>query len=746
MRSRLFIPFVVFLIFSISVPDLPAKEAGLSKGAVTIDADSITYDKEADTFYAKGDAVISFSEGVMMADTVILNRKTNDTSAEGNVMIVSEDDLFEGDKIEFNIETKTGIAYKGSMFLEKNHFYIQGSKIIKKGAATYDITDATATTCDGDMPDWKLKSSKLNVTLDGYGTLKHGKFLVKDVPVFYIPFLFFPVKTTRQSGFLFPKIGYSQNKFGTDIELPFFWAISENTDATFYQRYMEKRGFKEGAEFRYAFDKDTFGTIYGDFMNDSGPSADTAEGKERNWWSTQKRWSIYLNHETSFSPSLFLRADIRKVSDRWYFKDFSSNHYFLDNYSINESQRFKKIPFVADEYLDSLESTVRLAKNWQLYNVTALISDTDNFTGTSNDTTLQKYPEITLKGIKHPLLGTLLHLEFDATYDYYYRTTGHKGHLYDVQPILSLPMNIGDYLQLNPQIGLKYTFWDRNDNAVAGQNKQGNRQLYTAGATLLSEVFRIFDVGGKKIEKIRHSIKPELTYTYIPNVGQDDVPDYTVRISEQNMISYGLTNTLMAKLNGRQVGKNYIEFARLKLAQTFDITEATRGEVIPYRDRRPLSDIDVELDIRPFPYVSFSARNKYSVYMNDWNLTNYDVNLNDEKGNYASIGYRYSKHLLEGNGAYGSISPFSSYRYTQSPLQEINLFIKGVITKSIDTIYLLRRNELDKKTLESTIGLNYHKQCWSIDMKYSESETDRNFTVLFSLYGLGSSGKPAMVH
>jgi len=476
MQSRLLTPLIVFLIFFMMAHNLMAAETSLSEGAVTIDADSIAYDKEADTFHAKGDAVIRFSKSFLMADTVTLNHKTNDAYAEGNVMVMSEDDLFEGDRAEFNIETKTGIAYESNMFLEKNHFYIKGSKIIKKGEATYDITDATATTCDGPLPDWKLTGSRLNVTLDGYGTLKHGQFLVRDVPVVYIPFLFFPVKTTRQSGFLFPKIGYSQNKFGMDIELPFFWSISEHTDATFYQRYMEKRGFKEGVEFRYFIDKDTFGTVYGDFMNDSGPSADTPEGVERNWRSTQKRWSFYLNHETTFTPSLFFRADIRKVSDRWYFKDFSSNNYFRDNYSAGESQRFKKIPFVADEYIDSLESTVRLAKNWPLYNLTALISDTDNFSGTSNDSTLQKYPEITFKGIKRPLFGTMLNLEFDATYDYYYRTTGQKGHLYDVQPILSLPLNIGDYLQLTPQIGLKYTFWDRDDDSAMGQEKHGNRQ------------------------------------------------------------------------------------------------------------------------------------------------------------------------------------------------------------------------------------------------------------------------------
>ncbi|MCX5835673.1 MAG: hypothetical protein NTX62_01630, partial [Deltaproteobacteria bacterium] len=146
-----------------------AAEANLSKGPVTIDADSIAYDRQEDTFHAKGDAVISFSKGFLMADSVTLNRKTNDASAEGNVMILSEDDLLAGEKVRFNIETKTGVAYEGNMFLEKNNFYIKGSKIMKKGVATYRVMDATATTCDGDSPDWRLAGREINVTIDGYG-------------------------------------------------------------------------------------------------------------------------------------------------------------------------------------------------------------------------------------------------------------------------------------------------------------------------------------------------------------------------------------------------------------------------------------------------------------------------------------------------------------------------------------------------------------------------------------------------
>jgi len=720
-----------------------AIETDISKGPVTLEADSVAYDKEKDTYHAKGNVLIFFSGGVLIAESVVLNKATNDAVAEDYVMLISDGDILEGDKVDFNIESKTGVAYQGKMFFVANHFYIKGTRIEKTGEASYHFENATATTCDGDSPDWRLTGKELDVTIDGYGTLKHGKFLATNVPVFYTPYLLFPAKKTRQSGFLFPYIGYSEKKLGWDVELPFYWAISEDTDATFYQRYMEKRGFKEGVEFRYFLSKDTFGTFYGDFMNDTARITETGEttgGIGRDWQSDHKRWSYYLNHETTFDPSFTLRTDIRKVSDSFYFKDFSSHNYYLDNYSTTEADRFKKVPFYGDESLGSLNSTVRMVKNWQLYNLTALVSYTDDFSIASNDATLQKYPEITLKGIKRPIFGSPINFEFDTAYDYYYRNEGQKGHLFDLQPILSLPLRWHDFLQLIPQIGLKSTSWNRDDNVETGQSKQGSRALYNVGATATTEIHRIFDVGGKDVDKIRHGIRPELTYSYIPNVSQTDLPDFAAAIPEQNTLTYSLTNTLLAKLNEKDGGKSYREFVRFKLAQTYDFKEARRGDVDPPKDRRPLSDVDMELDVKPLQYFSFMARNKYSVNSGEWLQTNYDLTLSDWRGDEATVGYRSAKTIVTVVNPATATMPFTSFPYSQPAGEEIDISLKAVATKSIDLIYILRKNQLDNIIIERTYGVKYHKQCWSVEVYISETQNDKTYMVGISFVGLGKFG------
>lgn len=712
---------VIPLLFLFQADFSLAVERKIStKGPVNIEADSIAYDRDTDTYSAKGSVVITFTGGYLKADYVTLNKATNEAEASGNVYIKSDDDILEGERVKFNIATKTGTIYEGKLFFARNHFYINGKKIEKTGEATYHLEDATATTCDGDRPAWRFTGKELDVTIDGYGTVKHGTFQVKNFPFLYMPYMVFPAKTTRQSGFLPPRISCSRDKHGWDIELPLYWAISKNTDATFYQRYMDKRGLKEGVEFRYFISKDSFGTFYADYLKDEKTGTMTEDGGlSRNWREKQERWSYYLNHETTFSPGFYFRTDIKKVSDNWYFKDFSDYNYYLANYSENEKRRFGEVSFLGDESITSLDSKARLVKEWGLFNLTTIVQYTDNFGSYNNDSTLQKYPEITLTGVIQPVFNTPLNFELDSSYDHYYRTTGDKGDIYDIHPTFSLPLSFGGYLQFTPEIGLRETFWSGSGLQGSSKEEHGSREIYNAGAELSTEVHRIFDIGGETVDKIRHGIKPELTYTYIPYIYQDDQPDFVESVGEQNALTYSLINTLMARLKGEDGGISYREFLRVKLSQTCDIREGRKHRGSPTTEKRPFSNVDMELDFDPFQYLSFDADVSFDVNSGEWQKTNYDLNIRDWRGDSATF----------------------EYRYTQTSIEEMNVRLKAKVTDCLDLTYLYRRNELDNIYLETTYGLEYHKQCWSVAVTYSDDDNDRVWMMVFSLYGLGKVGK-----
>ncbi len=740
LKNILITALLSLTIVFILCPQLSADETKNSKSPVNIDADTMDYDNASDVYHAQGSVVITYDGGVLTADDVEFEKKNNIATAYGNAVLKMGADTLAGNKIVFNVENKTGVAYKGRAFYAQNHFYIKGDEIQKTGEHTYKIIQPVATTCDGDKPDWEIAGSEMKVTLEGYGLMKNARMVSNKVPFFYSPLLPFPAKTKRQSGFLFPYLSYSKDKDGVDIEIPYFWAISPQMDATLYSRYIEKRGLKEGAEFRYYAGEKSFGTFYGDYLDDNKHVTDTTAGAGTNQQDMNKRWSYYLNHQTNFDSQSYLRTDLRRVSDNWYFRDFSAHNYYRANYSLTEQDPFKKVPFLGDESLASLESTVRLYKGWSNYNLTALMSSTDNLALTNNDSTLQKYPEITFTGIKQPLLKSPLYYEFTAIYDYFYRGAGQKGHFVDVNPTFSVPFNLSRYAKVIPQVSIRETFWSREDGQADGGSKSGTRSIYNFSMAMNSQVSRVFDVNVQRWDKVRHEIKPEISYAYAPNIRQDNMPDYMPAAGESNALTWGLINTFTAKLKNSPVKikdsetkqkdstdtYSYLEFLRVKLFQTYDINEAKKNMEGIVNERRPLSELGVEVDFKPHQYLSFGARNQYSVY-NGWTVTNYDMTISDWRGDSATL----------------------SYRYTLNSIEEIDVSLKAVITDKIDGTFISRRDQFNSRSIENTIGLVYHKQCWAIGLEYSKTDsmgldsqmtTDTKFILKLSLTGLGKFG------
>lgn len=742
LKNILIVVLLSLAIIFISSPLLSATETKNNKGPVYIDADSMDYDNASEVYHAQGSVVVTYDGGVLTADNVEFDKKSSIATAYGNAFLKTGEDTIAGDKIVFNVDGKTGVAYKGRVFYAQNHFYVRGEEIEKTGELTYKIIQPVATTCDSNEPDWEIAGSEMKLTVDGYGLMKNARLVTGPLPVFYTPLFPFPAKTKRQSGFIFPYLSYSKDKDGIDVEIPYFWAISPQMDATFYQRYIEKRGLKEGVEFRYYAGEKSFGTFYGDYLDDKKDLTDTATGSTSTNLDQQdsnKRWSYYLNHQTNFDSQFYLRTDLRRVSDNWYFHDFSAQNYYLEHYSITEQDPFKKVPFYGDESLASLESTARLYKGWSNYNLTALISYTDNLSVTDNGSTLQKYPEITFTGTKQSLLKSPIYYEFTTVYDYFYRGEGQKGHFVDLYPVFSLPFNIFRYAKVIPKIGIRETFWSRDDELATGDDKNGVRSIYDLSLAVSSQVSRVFDVNVQNWDKIRHEIKPELTYAYTPNVSQSNLPDFapiitptvtpveaatTNTIMEQNAVAWGVTNTFTAKQRDAKGAYSYLEFLRVKLLQTFDINRA-KSDTEDTDQKHYWSDMAVEVDFLPHRYLSFSARNQYNYYTG-WTVANYDSTIRDWRGDSVTL----------------------SYRYTLDSIEEIDFYVNALITDKINATLVSRRDKFNSRTVENTIGLVYHKQCWAVGLDFTKTDsleadsttttTDTRFLLKLSLTGLGN--------
>ncbi|MFW6341070.1 MAG: LPS-assembly protein LptD, partial [Wenzhouxiangella sp.] len=114
-----------------------------------------------------------------------------------------------------------------------------------------ELEEFDFTTCDPADPDWQLKAGRVRLDLDkGQGIARHARLEFKGVPILYSPWLSFPLNDERQSGFLYPQIGFSSDD-GFDLRAPWYWNIAPNQDATFTPRWIQDRGTMLAAEYRF---------------------------------------------------------------------------------------------------------------------------------------------------------------------------------------------------------------------------------------------------------------------------------------------------------------------------------------------------------------------------------------------------------------------------------------------------------------------------------------------------------------
>ncbi|MDN5925210.1 MAG: LPS assembly protein LptD, partial [Xanthomonadales bacterium] len=164
------------------------------------------------------------------------------------------------------------------------------------------------TTCDLADPGWLLRAERIDIDQQSGIARAHDVTLrLGDVPVLWLPYARFPIDDRRQTGFLYPLLGYSSQR-GLDITAPYYLNLAPNYDATLYPRVMSKRGFMLGGELRYLRD-DSKGEIRYDYLAHDRVSDDS-------------RSLLRARSVTRLAPNWSLNVNLNRVSDARYFEDF----------------------------------------------------------------------------------------------------------------------------------------------------------------------------------------------------------------------------------------------------------------------------------------------------------------------------------------------------------------------------------------------------------------------------------------
>lgn len=699
-----------------------------------ISADQITHQREPQKFIAEGKVILQQYRGdtptglEIDADRILYNVEVNSVDAIGNLHLLDAPDELWATEAQLNLAKQTGFFKQATMYWKDTNLSASAELIEKTATQSYHFVNGKFTSCptgEDNIPDWSIWGRDVTITLNDYARIKHATFRVRDVPVFYLPYILIPVRTEKTSGLLFPEYSTSNRK-GVGIIAPVFLNLAPSYDMTFYPGYYSKRGPVIGGEFRYIADFNSRGTLQISYLHDSLEDSPSEDYKADNKLRTNaNRYWIRGKADHDFGNRLNARLDLDLVSDRDYLQEFrngiigfdQSNSYFLAHYNRG---------FQA-ETVDLRENSLQLSKVWTTTDLQAEIKVIHDVQDDALEITPPwAVPRIAYSGLL-PFLQTPLDLTWDTEYVNYWRDEGVGAHRVDLFPQLNGPISFSPYLESSYLVGLRETMYfiethdTMSENAWAGRDfvRRTFYNVLLTGATTLS---RDYDMPLKKYPTFRHIIRPELSYLLVKGTDQADLPilDDQDRILEKSWLQYGLNNYFQV-IRPNEFALFRSNFSTLKINQVYDIDN----------EDHPFSDIYFEFTVRGFENLFFRYKTTLSSYEEGITTYSLETQYKNRRGDRFRLDYRYKLHP--------DIDPPYFYSDAEGEsLYEIRGNLETRLTQrfsfKFNTTYSLASNS----TVNSTFSLVYHNPCWRLELAANKNSDDSSFYLLFSLTGIGA--------
>jgi lipopolysaccharide assembly outer membrane protein LptD (OstA) len=368
-------------------------EAKLPAPDFVLSADVVTYDSERDVYEATGNVKVTQADGrVLTSDWLVFNGTTRTGVASGDVVIVDAQNTVRAQFVVVDLRSTVTVAMHGSMDNPLPGFVVHGEVIERTGVDTFQIEHGNFTSCrcapDTTRRPWELEAKDASVEVGGYAIAHDVWFKVLGVPLLYSPWLLYPVKTERQTGFLIPT--YSQSsRNGSEIALPFFWAVQDNVNLLLTPEWVSRRGFMTTVVTDYLAGEKTTGR--GGFM--ILPSDRNVQESSTDFFS-DNRWVYWLRHQQPLAPGLAFGIDLNEISDNNVVFDFRR---LLGPDMLH--QRMVESSAWLTGARDGLYGTALLSTNNDLANPNDL--DRDN-------SFLQRLPDLRGASLQRGLFGTPL--------------------------------------------------------------------------------------------------------------------------------------------------------------------------------------------------------------------------------------------------------------------------------------------------------------------------------------------------
>lgn len=582
------------------------------------------------------------------------------------------------------------------------------------------------TTCPPGNTDWSLDAPDL--TLDTSTNTGEGHDVTiwfMGLPVFWTPYLNFPITDDRKSGFLSAEFSFDAVN-GIETEAPYYLNLAPNYDATLFPRIISKRGIQAGGSFEL-LTPISYDYVYASYM-------------PHDMLADRDRGQFLATHKLDFNDSLHMAGIYNWISDDNLFHDLSSDLAIVSSTYLNR--------YLNLEYTDGLDLSAMVAA--QDYQVIDAAIQPQSYPYRRIPTLTTSWGNFTdVSGAEYQLGAELVR----------FQRAGRLGAWrLDTEPSISLPLS-GSGAFFIPTLAWRYNRYDLGEQRLslpAGSPAlEDNPLLDDSSHPMLSVPIFSIDTGlyfDRDAGDYIQTLEPQLYYLRVPFRDQSKLPIFDSsgipfnfnqlfsnnsfygadRQTDANQLSYALTSRFLDPSTGAEVLRGDI------------------GEIRYFSDRRvqldPCTALDIPLGCTPPATALFSdiaADVQYDLN-EQWTISH------EQLWNHATRRTDLGNVLFQYHPGYHQVVNISyqyqALAYAGALIKQTDFSYSWPLAGNWSTVGRWNYDIIHHVTLEDFVGLEYDNCCWNFQILHRHviigpNEYDNVFFFQLSLKGLVTAGK-----
>ncbi|WP_192823386.1 putative LPS assembly protein LptD [Rufibacter sp. LB8] len=616
---------------------------------------------------------------------IIDARGTRDSTGtlQGKPLFKSGEETYQAETMAYNFKTKKGRVL-GAVTTQGEGF-IHAETIKKNDQNEIYGQHARYTTCNLEHPHFYIKATKMKVMPGDRVVAGPFHLVFADVPTpFGFPFGFFPSPKTRGSGVLIPTFGESMQQGFYLRDGGFYWALNEYMDlrltgdifslggygVSVQSNYTKRYKYRGNFSVRHNYNKDPNNFRAGATVREAYRFNNT---DSRDIWIQWAHSPVTLPGKGQFSASV--NAGSRFANQR----NFTTPQQALSTNFTSSISYGKSSPNSPFSYRVSITQNQSVGTNVYRYKdkegkdqtiqeevQRMSITLPDMSFGVASQSPIEWFGgTLTGRWIEGIRLGYNLNLRQDVT-NAINRSSGigfpfttaartdtilainskNLSTIFKNAPLTinhDIPLTLGTinlfkHFKLTPSVNYRESWTTKkftysripDSNLIKVDTASGLHRVYqySGGMSLTTNLYGIAQINGKKVQAIRHTITPNISYSYTPDFSRPEFGFYqrvqvdstgNSRLTSRfplgtnlpgsglnSSISFGIQNNVEMKVKTDSAGV----FKKVSLIDLFSI----QGAYNMAADSFNLSNINVNLSTRLFNTFSFTSSAIFDPY------------------------------------------------------------------------------------------------------------------------------------